>query len=762
MFNIGDMIKVLDGSQEEDYYGGWYSGMGYLVGNTYEIIDRISDRGYTIKEEYGNTWTIDARYAVLADEKEIVVKLPAPPTVMNTKSDFALTVMQRHELVNEIDELLQKYEYRESLNYDPTPRGINAMLDEWQEQNGWIIDWMRKSPYYNGKGQIILTENYARKIDMNVVYDFTNYIFNTMTNRETKLKIGDKIKFKTEEELYKNEIAIPMWMTDFLGREVTVGRVYNDGDIEIEEDFREHYFSFKIYTELPENSFFWEEKQKVFFRSYLDNNVAQYADEVFCKVINEAFPWLKAHNGAKVSRLINRVCKKYGFDKEDGFNAQYTRFADAVNPLSVTRYTVISCHPVDYLTMSFGKSWASCHTIDKTNIRCMPNDYTGCYSGGTLSYMLDPSSVVVYVIDESYEGNTFELEAKLSRQMFHIGEDKIVQGRLYPQDNDVGSADTYKQTRETVQRVVSECLGVPNSWYNKKGTGECCSVIRSYGAHYRDYEDRDNCNVSYLKHGDNVEYNYTKIQVGAEGICPRCGERHENSECILCEDCMNKSRCAECGDPVDSIYGDGIIAADGTAFCCSYCAESAGYVYCTNTEDYRDRDTREVFYDNYLEEYQYDWYERYITTEDGHHYANEENARNDGYMEDSNGDWYPEDEFHECPKCGQIVHDNEWDDEKEMCEECATGEELDSNIEVNGIVYNGGCTYSSYERWVEKYAKGYKGIWDTRASAPEGIIGKIVAHGKHDTNGLTLYAIVIDRKMYVVGEDGIRIMKEVA
>ena len=69
--------------------------------------------------------------------------------------------------------------------------------------------------------------------------------------------------------------------------------------------------------------------------------------------------------------------------------------------------------------------------------------------------------------------------------MFHYGNDKLIQGRVYPQDND-GVNAVYKEIRPIVQRVIAEILDVPNLWRNVKGTGICNDMTIHTGTHFRD------------------------------------------------------------------------------------------------------------------------------------------------------------------------------------------------------------------------------------------------------------------------------------
>lgn len=72
-FEVGDMIKILDGHGIEDYAGGWYPiDMNHLIGKIYKIFDiydsetslrRKNSTRYRIKDELGNEWSIDERGA---------------------------------------------------------------------------------------------------------------------------------------------------------------------------------------------------------------------------------------------------------------------------------------------------------------------------------------------------------------------------------------------------------------------------------------------------------------------------------------------------------------------------------------------------------------------------------------------------------------------------------------------------------------------------------------------------------------------------
>jgi hypothetical protein len=181
--------------------------------------------------------------------------------------------------------------------------------------------------------------------------------------------------------------------------------------------------------------------------------------------------------------------------------------------------------------MSFGKSWASCHTIDKNNRRNMPNSYSGAYCGGTLSYMLDSVSIITYVVDN---GEDVQTSGKIYRNMFHFGNNVLIQGRVYPQGND-GATDLYKKFRDFIQTELATMLGLEkNMWTIRSGTRACSEMSYSEGQHYTDYTCNSDCNVTYpSERKDSI----SRITIGHDGICPHCGEEHTMSSWISHNSC---------------------------------------------------------------------------------------------------------------------------------------------------------------------------------------------------------------------------------
>lgn len=596
---------------------------------------------------------------------------------------YDLTEEERKSLRAEIKDLLEEYDY------DPTDTGVNKILDEWIKNKGWMINLFKKHPNYNGKFQIVFDSDYNRVCDKNILFSFKEYFYRVAKKKllknvilggfsygETK-DIFDKMRgivSRLDDLYYEWGYRAPDYKEkgqelirwekkyDLYRRKINEGSLVREGyDIYNIED----YDTYRKIRDFADELYYMKE---------------HIADEKFANLVNKYFPKVKAVVGQKVSRIVGKIAKQLGIDKDVDWNKEYAKYCDAINPLAVKRHTILSCHPIDYFTMSFGNSWASCHTIDKTNKRNMPNDYEGCYSSGTLSYMLDGSSFVYYTVDKDYNGNELELQDKINRNMFHMGEDKLIQARVYPQATD-GEEGIYKQIREIAQKVIADCLGVPNLWKNIKGSRECSDVTSSYGTHYRDYTSFSDCNVSYLK-GETELVNINRISIGHNPICPNCGREHDYEKAIECEGCYcGEVQCYECGeyyDREDMHEIDGGWYCEDCCFYCDYherwevgCRDDQTWVdgygrVCDEAMDSGDFYTCDRCGDVYLIEGDYN----YIETEDGHHYCGINCAERDGYRCISDGEWYPEDQVLFCECCERDVHIDDWNSELECCTDC--------------------------------------------------------------------------------------------
>lgn len=434
-----------------------------------------------------------------------------------TKMDVSeiITEEERYALLNDMEQLLSEYDYKF------TGYALNKIIDTWATNKADLIKAFKRHPnYLEGKFMIVFSHDFERVTDRNALERFKSWLID-----------DDVVKYVKENN----------FMPENMKKETSLYGQKYPTDI----------FDFLI--KIPAYTF-------------------QYIDSELADELNKICPEVHAHDGQKTSRVINKLLTYIGVSKHPEYNREFAKYADALNPLKITRHTILSVNPLDYLTMSFGNSWASCHTIDKRNKRGMPNSYEGMYSSGTISYMLDSPSMVFYTVDASYNGNDFWNEPKINRQMFHWGEEKLVQGRLYPQDND-GDNSVYTPYREIVQKVMSELFSLPNYWTVSKGTDAAGKFINSDGTHYRDYDNYSNCTLSRPKGSENDRC----ITVGHDPICIECGNEHDTENYISCCSKPSEYYCEECGEPIDD---DDVIWINDEPYChdcVTWCDECESY-----------------------------------------------------------------------------------------------------------------------------------------------------------------------------------------
>jgi len=406
------------------------------------------------------------------------------------------------KLVNDMMTLLRKYGHRNS------EHGVCAVLDEYFKNKSPLINLIATSPNYKGDMRIVTKEQFERENVGSEVYSFVSKFANDTAVHDCILSYHDKD-----------------------------GKTFNDY-------FQTGHKKVNLKDAAKAENILQTEKMKSFSMGTFATveSVENLTDfqNVMRKFQNTCSPTLlkdmtesndkKLHfvSGMKTSRAFNKVCTHYGVDKWKKYNKEFAKYADMVSGNKRELYFIISLNPLDYLTMSFGKSWASCHTIDKQNRRHMANSFGGGYCNGTMSYMLDESSIVTYVLD-SLDGDIHET-GKLYRNMFHYKEKCFVQGRIYPQGND-GCTDLYKFFRGIVQKEFTPLLALDeNKWVSREVGGNTVSS----GNHYKDYIHFSSCRFFYPRNAVN---NNVIIPIGRIGICPHCGREVNNCGVISHDYC---------------------------------------------------------------------------------------------------------------------------------------------------------------------------------------------------------------------------------
>lgn len=348
---------------------------------------------------------------------------------------------------------------------------LDNILKSWLKAKSPLLDILSKHPNWNeDKLMIQFDAEYSRKFDTGAIVDFRAFIV-------------DYLMKKYHVRYFSN---LPRKECDIL------------------------WFIYNI--------------KKPFFDKDMDCSINEL------NRLNDNF---KIRNNMKASKAIGKICSVMEWDKIPDYDKEYAKLCDALSPNKATRHTCISLNPIDYLLMSNGNSWESCHKI-RYNGRS-----GGCYTSGTISYMLDTSSFVFYTVDVAFNGEDIELEPKIQRQIFGYKPNVILQSRLYPQRNDNGASELYKDIRDVVHQVVSDCLGVPNNWVEQNNNQMSYYVRKtSKATAYPDYRyDKYLCNISVHKAALDREEKLKMIMMGRQPICIKCGNKHSRHSNLYCSKC---------------------------------------------------------------------------------------------------------------------------------------------------------------------------------------------------------------------------------
>lgn len=324
------------------------------------------------------------------------------------------------------------------------------------------------------------------------------------------------------------------------------------GDCIIPEEKTEDKMSYASYIPL---------KLYQFVEEFLVNYKNQFVDEEFLEYacsLTELADFrnggkkLRIDVGQKTSRAVNKIMTYFGVNKHENYDKIYARYSDAINPLTYTRYTVISLNPVDYLLMSNGNNWTSCHNSDIGGYYKVGEKKTGHLHGsGTISYMLDDCTLIMYTVDSAYEGSDFEIQPKLNRCCLHYKDGVLIQSRIYPQDCDYQTDENtalYDGFRNTAQKVFADLLDKPNLWLKHKSNS-----IRDYvykGSRATCYSDwnRSDITITITTLKNFAKENQDKMTIGSQPICIECGCYHDSKyELSCCHEWETGHHCTDCG-----------------------------------------------------------------------------------------------------------------------------------------------------------------------------------------------------------------------
>lgn len=457
-------------------------------------------------------------------------------------------------------------------------KGLMTDIMKSIEAKSWLFEIFKNSPCHNGKGQLIIPMEVERPIDNDIIFEYADYIKRIAEKYLLKEAEIDGYTYKTA----KNEMSrIERFITA-----VNYMRI-NDDDITIKgkpfAEYRKQHnalgniiYKFDVSTDYyyfnSTIGYVMRESKSLYDKALLVSNAIKHcigkqlenAEDI--EKLAEAFPNCQCREGIKITKLVQRCLKEIGLyqlaieNEQETFNKRYANWCDAISPMKVKKWSVLSINFVDFLTMSHGNSWTSCLNTDKRRRFTGGNFSDGFNSRRVLDYALDPSTMVFYTIDEDYDGDDWELQPKNTRQLFHFGENKLIQARLYPQDN-VSRRNIYTQYRENVEKLLADAMGEANLWSSpERGTIDPDDSIMN--TPYKDSEDGSfidfttGASHAYWENDFKSEVNYVVFRgstnrtdnripmiVGStDAVCIMCGDPlYEGyNESIECSDCHYK------------------------------------------------------------------------------------------------------------------------------------------------------------------------------------------------------------------------------
>ena len=214
---------------------------------------------------------------------------------------------------------------------------------------------------------------------------------------------------------------------------------------------------------------------KVMTNPYMTNGDAEF--------FNNYFKCTYFRKGQKTSRAVNKIyellCEEKGKREDVWFNKAFASFSDAINPKEITRHMCLSIHPMDYLLMSNGNSWSSCHSICTDG-----GEEPGGYCSGAVSYMLDETSMILYEVEEFDESP--QTLPKIIRQVICFDGEHLVLNRLYPQNFDRGADSIYSQLSEIIRALLNECFETKVTWIREDDSDKQSKVFDN-GTAYPDW-----------------------------------------------------------------------------------------------------------------------------------------------------------------------------------------------------------------------------------------------------------------------------------
>lgn len=293
--------------------------------------------------------------------------------------------------------------------------------------------------------------------------------------------------------------------------------------------------------------------------------------------------------GTKFLRFLNAVFAngtqydgtQRDYTQDSGYNKAFASLAAEISETSIPVTYVITTELADFLTMSNGNSWSSCHFINSHGIfhEDAEQSYHGMYKQGCISYGLDNVSFLVY----SYTGNHDEPLPEIpkkARMVCQYEQGTLISGKLYPDNRE----STYTEWLRVIEGAIAMCGHFDCKWTStadiKKIKMFCKTAPNA--AHYPDYcYEHQNPHLAIATSSGFFELDH-RIEIGHPAYCLYCGlelnaaeastlqcRRHRRSQtCFDCGCVLTDDNCLEYEDGEETIY----LCTD-CAYLCDECGE---------------------------------------------------------------------------------------------------------------------------------------------------------------------------------------------
>ena len=355
-----------------------------------------------------------------------------------------------------------------------------------------------------------------------------------------------------------------------------------------------------------------------FYRDNYDYSMLTYVTHLYSQHYGEyglAFlcKQLKIQSGTKATKVLNKIFDAikglklgkhnldYDFVKpvreldENGewtgnmcrvlnFNQFQAQLNDMLSPRVDIKKLVISINPLDYITQSRGNSWSSCHAFSAE----WDDNYSGCNKGATLTMMVDPSSVIAYIIDNDNTSDLWNVP-KQNRQSLFINNDHnyVMQNVFYPNHSDYLS----KIVRQTIQDLL--LATDTDSWVHSNRINY--NYVDLNTDEYKGYDDWcKGVDVSYLKSATDSEI---ELIIGRRAWCVDNENDYVEFNSSVCSRNNDRKWCEYC-DEYHDIDDMRWVEYYDRYFCDRELDEM---YWCEDVDDYRFED--DCWYDEYNECY---------------------------------------------------------------------------------------------------------------------------------------------------------------